>query len=617
MTSFPIHFILCNLFIALSILAIAAIKNLFRNHLSAGTIYHLWSVLFILMALPFLPMRFPEISHIFSWVLHPELLPEASQPTAVTPETITEVSQGWLKDFTISVTKKSPEVLGSIFLILWLTGIFFMLIFQIKALRKLSLMKRTAIPVCHPVIEQLYEQCCAELKIKKIPGLYETSLLKAPVMTGILHPGVYLPKHLISDFQEASQTDRITVSSELPLTSLRHILLHELTHYKQTDALINSLMNFFHLLYWPNPFVWFAVREIQNDREIACDTVVLKVLGEKNALAYGSTLINLTEKISADLLPFASGLGGNMRQMTKRIRHIAAYRRPTKASRIKSLCIGISAATLLLSLSPALTTYALYPVFTTSSSIEEEVISSDIDLSAYFGDMKGSFVLYDLAEDSWQIYNQKLASARVSPDSTYKIYSALFALDAGQITPEDSEINWDGNIYPFDAWNKKQDLDSAMENSVNWYFQTLEEDMGKAAVQQYIEAIGYGNEDLSGEFPSCWLESSLKISPIEQVYLLKEIFGGQTTSANKFDDFHINAVKKALHLYDIPGGALYGKTGTGNVENHTIRGWFIGFTESNDHTCFFATYLEGSDNASGSRAAEITQSILSNSGVIR
>ena len=156
MTSFPIHFILCNLIIALSILAIAAIKNLFRNHLSAGTIYHLWSVLFILMALPVLPMRFPEISHIFSWALHPELLPEASQPTAVPPETITEVSQGWLKDFTISVTKKFPEVLGSIFLILWLTGIFFMLIFQIKALRKLSLMKRTAIPVCHPVREQLY-----------------------------------------------------------------------------------------------------------------------------------------------------------------------------------------------------------------------------------------------------------------------------------------------------------------------------------------------------------------------------------------------------------------------------------------------------------------------------
>lgn len=232
-------------------------------------------------------------------------------------------------------------------------------------------------------------------------------------------------------------------------------------------------------------------------------------------------------------------MSGNMRQLTRRIRCIAAYQKPTKAAGIKSSCIVLSVAALLLSMSPVLTTYALYPVFSVSGGntygntlqntdktaiFDENSKVSEIDLSAYFGDADGSFVFYDLSQDTWQIYNKEKALIRVSPDSTYKIYGALFALDAGWITPENSEIAWDGETYAFDAWNQNQDLNSAMKNSVNWYFQALEERMGKASVQQYIDNIGYGNRDLSGSFPSCWLESSLKISPAEQVYLLKEIF---------------------------------------------------------------------------------------------
>ena len=91
----------------------------------------------------------------------------------------------------------------------------------------------------------------------------------------------------------------------------------------------------------------------------------------------------------------------------------------------------------------------------------------------------------------------------------------------------------------------------------------------------------------------------------------------QDSSAGQmFSTSHIATVKDALYLYNTPGGALYGKTGTGNVNDHNIRGWFIGFTESNGQMYFFATHIEDLDNASGSRAAEITQVILSDLGII-
>ena len=48
------------------------------------------------------------------------------------------------------------------------------------------------------------------------------------------------------------------------------------------------------------------------------------------------------------------------------------------------------------------------------------------------------------------------ASLRVAPNSTYKIYDALFGLEEGVITPENSFIAWNGENYPFKAWNTDQ-----------------------------------------------------------------------------------------------------------------------------------------------------------------
>ncbi len=626
MTSFTLHFILCNLFISLSILVVLGIKYLFRNYLSAQTGYRLWAVLLMLMALPFLPIRLFEVIPLFFNGADSGTTLPTSPAASTMVQTIRDTSPEWMNDFTVSVNSAAGKYVGIVCFILWLTGVFFMLIFQLRARKKMYFIKETAVPAGESNIKKLFSQCCGELGIKKEPAFYTSPLLKTPVMTGIIKPGVYLPAYLASD------------TSDISLHALRHMLLHELVHYKQKDALMGALMNFFHLLYWPNPLVWFAVNEIENDREIACDAKVLKVLGEENALDYGHTLVDLAEKISAGFLPFASGISGNMRQMTRRIRRIAAYRCPSKADGIKSTGIGLAVALLLFSLSPSLSACALWSLpasaaikGTSDIADKAEVFGENSkitirNLSSSFDNMEGTFVLYDTTADCWQIYNPEMALTRVSPDSTYKIYAALFALDAGYITPENSKMDWNGENWDFEVWNKGQDLRSAMANSVNWYFQALETDMGKASVQRYIDTLNYGNKDLSGAFPSCWLESSLKISPAEQVRLLSETFTVPGESAS-FSTSDIAAVKDALYLYDIPGGAFYGKTGTGNIDGQNIRGWFVGFAETSDNTFFFAAHIENSDNATGSqatenqatgsRAAEITQDILADLSILR
>lgn len=107
------------------------------------------------------------------------------------------------------------------------------------------------------------------------------------------------------------------------------MLLHELQHYKHKDGLANYLMNFVGMIYWFNPLVWYALKEMRNDREIACDTSVLKLLESEDYVAYGNTLISFAEKISLTPFLFVSGISGNMKQMKRRIMNIASYKKPT------------------------------------------------------------------------------------------------------------------------------------------------------------------------------------------------------------------------------------------------------------------------------------------------
>ena len=196
-------------------------------------------------------------------------------------------------------------------------------------------------------------------------------------------------------------------------------------------------------------------------------------------------------------------------------------------------------------------------------------------------------MLYDLKKDTWKIHDLEHATLRVSPNSTYKIYNALFGLEKQIISPEDSLIPWNGNNYPFEAWNADQTLPTAMNASVNWYFQAIDEQLGVSFVQEYLQKMGYGNEDLSGDFSSYWMESSLKISPIEQVELLIQLQNQEPWICTG----KCEGSKRCYPYLLLFFGNLYGKTGTDRVNGQDLNGWFIGFVESTENTYFFATNI--------------------------
>lgn len=591
MADFMIRFLFANLFLSIFFGIFFTVKKIWNNQLTSQTRYHLWYVFLGSLVIPFLPVH-PvflknQIFGLFS-IFGAEKNPSGESLISSVSSSAAHASD-WMNDFTVSVSRSAPSMLGNLLFLIWMTGILVMTGITIKSLLLFHLLKKSALPLQDTTVTCIYQQCLKETKIFGEIPVYSTAFLKSPIMTGFFHPAIYVPIALISEGTK---------------TEIRYMLLHELYHYKHRDSFVNGLMNLGRILYWFHPFIWYAQKEMEQDRETFCDSSVLDILSGNEYQEYGLTLLRHAQKVSSPSYPFASGISTSMKQLKTRILTIASYEQPSARKKVKSRAVFCILLLLFSCFTPFLSAYAFDETYSWQNPSRHTVSYSDY--SSCFDGFSGTFVFYDLKKDSWNIYNKEQAVKRVSPDSTYKIYAALFGLDEGIISPENSRMSWNGETYPFESWNQDQNLSSAMKNSVNWYFDAINEQLGKGSVSRYLHQIGYGNENLSGDFSSYWMESSLKISPVEQIELLTKLYHNDFECSEE----HIKAVKEALLLSSSEQGTLYGKTGTGRINGKDQNGWFIGYIENNGSPCFFACRIEGEENATGSKASQIALSIL-------
>lgn len=591
MLNFGIRFLICNAYICLLIGVITGLKQLLKKYLSAQIQYNFWFVLLVLLAVPFLPNNATSFLRIFSWFSFTKSTMLNANPEA---QNFTPIDQNYaidkMNDFAVSISSKTPSTINILLLTIWVFGIVIMSILAFHSWRQLHILEKSALPLQSKKVKYVWNQCLSEMNIKETIPVYSTAFLKSPITVGFLRPRIYIPIHLISDFNPKD---------------MRFMLLHELQHCRHKDTLISIFMNIAGIVYWFNPLIWYALKEMRCDREIACDSAVLQILHEEDFEAYGTTLINLAEKISLSPFPFTLGMGGTMKQMKRRVLNIAGFRKQTLLKKVRGIIVYAFITALLLECAPVLSIYASAPDNYHFDEKERRIFH--LDLNEFFQKYDGSFVLYDTYSNSWNIYNIEAAMERITPNSTYKIYDALLGLESEIITSTSSNMTWNGEDYPFDSWEASQDLNSAMHNSVNWYFQTIDSQVGFDSVKSFLQDIGYGNQITSSDLDLYWTDSSLKISPIEQIELLQKFHDNEF----RFAPENIDAVKNAIHLASTTEGSFYGKTGTGRVDDQDVNGWFIGYVEKSDHIYYFATNIQGESETTGNKAAEITDSILS------
>jgi beta-lactamase regulating signal transducer with metallopeptidase domain len=141
----------------------------------------------------------------------------------------------------------------------------------------------------------------------KLP-IYIVDTLPSPCLFGFFRPSIYITPEVAGD--------------EI---KLRHVLAHELTHYRHGDHIWSALRGLGLAAHWYNPLVWLAAALSRRDSELACDEGTIKRIGEEARMAYGRTLIGLTcEKRKAmDLLCCATTMTDGKNGIKERIALIA------------------------------------------------------------------------------------------------------------------------------------------------------------------------------------------------------------------------------------------------------------------------------------------------------
>lgn len=233
-------------------------------------------------------------------------------------------------------------------------------------------------------------------------------------------------------------------------------------------------------------------------------------------------------------------------------------------------------------------------------SCSQNNVKQDKSLKKYFDEqnVEGCFALMNNATGKFTVYNLgRYRDSSYLPASTFKIVNSLIGLQTGKIVNDSMVIPWDGVKRWKDDWNKDLTMYEAFRVSSLPYYQEVARRIGKQEMEHWLDTIKYGAKDLNDKveikttIDSFWIDNSLKITPDQQLGMVKKLYFNQLPFFKSYQEM----VKRAMLFEDNSNYRLGYKTGWGTSENNHAIGWIVGWIEENNHPYFFVLNIETAD----------------------
>ena len=212
--------------------------------------------------------------------------------------------------------------------LVWIAGAFAVLLLGGVAWhRTLAAFRRRAAPLSQELHGEIHE--AARIRgLRRMPEVLVSGSIPGPAMSGVFRPILLLPSSFDTTFDRDER---------------RLILLHEMTHVKRGDLVLNAIVFLLQAVHWCNPLVWFAFARLRADRELACDSVVLSTVDEDRRRVYGHALLKVETATShpSRHLGFVGlvGLFGRGRILRSRLSAISTHRSSHPVSTLAGLVL--------------------------------------------------------------------------------------------------------------------------------------------------------------------------------------------------------------------------------------------------------------------------------------
>ena len=338
--------------------------------LGKTTVHSLWIGLLILALLRYtllqIPDRFSSMRYgisvsalllLFSSVITTFILlykPSVASPRMVlSPEQLHAVSR--------ELSAQDPYFAGS--------GLhrIFIILGQIYFAGALVMLVRSAISLFHvrqlrtsgtPIAPEWYNRLSLvgkSLGIRRHVDILESVRVKVPLLAGMLRPVIIVPAGMVTN---------------LPFSQVETIMIHELSHLKRKDYLVNIMQLFIEGVLFYHPAVWVISGLVRDEREHCCDDEVLRRTG--NPVNYAKALIHIAEyQQFLRLVPGATGTGKH--HLKFRINRILNIQTMKTNMRDKVISLSLVAVTVIIFL--AISSFSAGPSFIRSGVMKNQNIS--------------------------------------------------------------------------------------------------------------------------------------------------------------------------------------------------------------------------------------------------
>lgn len=164
----------------------------------------------------------------------------------------------------------------------WLLFIIYRSIYLVKGYRSIKKLKTNCLVSAGELWGNRINELCTNLSIQKTVHIFQSQLVKVPMVIGYFKPLILIPIGLLN---------------KLPLEEVEAVVIHELAHIKRNDYIVNLIQHVIEIIFFFNPPLLWVSSLISTERENCCDDVV--ILNTNSKRSYINALVKFQDYHSA------------------------------------------------------------------------------------------------------------------------------------------------------------------------------------------------------------------------------------------------------------------------------------------------------------------------------
>lgn len=257
------------------------------------------------------------------------------------------------------------EMAFPVLVLLYAFGLFIQSYLVYKGYKKIQVLKNAVHVNVSEEWFALFIKLTNKLKIRKHIVFKLSEHVQVPLVVGYMKPVILFP---------------LALALQMDIKQVEAILIHELSHVRRDDYMLNLVKTMIDTILFFNPFMWLMGRFINIEREHACDDLVVSMT--KTPLTYAHALLKLELLAAENANPaLAMAATGNNQQLYQRIKRITDMKTNYMNAKQKLFAITLTIATIisLAWISPSKTEKQQKGLNKPVNKIEKLLLSAPID----------------------------------------------------------------------------------------------------------------------------------------------------------------------------------------------------------------------------------------------